>query len=103
VIVTVSWATAEVQDIVSVELAAGASVADAVQKSDLIARYSLDAATIQFARFGAKIDGDARLLAGDRIDIVRGLVADPKAARARRARVGPPSGRASRGVQDNTR
>ena len=85
-IVTVCWATPEVQDIVSVELAPGASVADAVRQSDLLARHGLDAATLRFARFGAKVDGDARVEPGDRVDIVRGLVAEPKAARARRAR-----------------
>lgn len=100
-IVTVAWATPELQDIVSVELPAGACVADAVRLSELIVRYSLDAAALRFARFGARVEGDTGLQAGDRIDIVRGLIADPKAARARRARARKASGRASRSARGN--
>ena len=102
-IVTVAWATPEVQDIVPVELPGGACVADAVRLSELVVRYSLDAAALRFARFGVRVEGDTRLAAGDRIDIVRGLIADPKAARARRARAKPPSGRTSRSAGGNVR
>jgi hypothetical protein len=96
VIVNVSWATSEVQDIVPVDLPPGACVADAVRLSGLVARYDLDAAALRFARFGARVEGDTVLEAGDRVDIVRGLIADPKATRARRARARTASGKASR-------
>ena len=106
-IVTVAWATPEVQDIVPVEAVSGASVADAVRASGLVGRYGLDASALRFARFGASVDGDASLAPGDRIDIVRGLIADPKADRTRRAlakaRLKAPSGRASRGTRGNER
>lgn len=102
-IVTVAWATPEVQDVVPVELPEGACVADAVRLSELVVLYSLDAAALRFARFGVSVEGDTRLEAGDRIDIVRGLIADPKAARARRARARNASGRAPRSARGNAR
>ena len=102
-IVTVAWATPEVQDIVPVEAESGASVADAVRASGLIARYGLDVSALRFARFGASVEGDTSLAPGDRIDIVRGLIADPKAARARRARLKATSGRPPRGIRSNAR
>jgi hypothetical protein len=102
-IVTVSWATPEVQDIVPVEVAPGARVARAVCDCELIARYGLDAATLRFARFGVNVDADTILEPGDRIDILRGLLADPKATRARRARTRSSSGKAVRGAQGNAR
>lgn len=102
-IVTVAWATPEVQDIVPVETAPGASVADAVRTSGLIARYGLDISTLRFARFGASVSDDTILAPGDRIDIVRGLIADPKATRVRRARAKAASGKAPRGIRDSDR
>ena len=85
-IVHVVWATPEVQDIVPVELAPHASVADAVRHSGLAAHYGLDPASLRYARFGVRIDASARVADGDRVEIVRGLVLDPKAVRAARAR-----------------
>jgi putative ubiquitin-RnfH superfamily antitoxin RatB of RatAB toxin-antitoxin module len=86
VIVTVVWATAEVQDVVRVELPQDACIADAVRRSGLIAQYGLDPKTIGFARFGARVGAGAPVADGDRVDITRPLLADPKAARVRRAR-----------------
>jgi len=94
-IVTVCWATPNVQDVVPVELPPGSCVADAVRLSELAARYGLDAAALRFARFGVRVEGNTTLEPGDRVDIVRGLTADPKATRARRARVRTASGKAS--------
>jgi putative ubiquitin-RnfH superfamily antitoxin RatB of RatAB toxin-antitoxin module len=98
-IVTVSWATPKVQDVVPVELPPGSCVADAVRLSELVPRYGLDAAALRFARFGVRVEGDTTLEAGDRVDIVRGLIADPKATRARRARVRMASGKPSGNVR----
>jgi putative ubiquitin-RnfH superfamily antitoxin RatB of RatAB toxin-antitoxin module len=95
-IVHVVWATPEVQDIVPVELAPDASVADAVRRSGLVAHYGLDLASLRYARFGVRIDASARLAEGDRVEIVRGLVADPKAVRAARARAKAAAAKAAR-------
>jgi putative ubiquitin-RnfH superfamily antitoxin RatB of RatAB toxin-antitoxin module len=103
VIVTVAWATPDVQDVVPVELPPGSRVADAVRLSELVARYGLDVAALRFARFGVRVDGDTTLEPGDRVDLVRGLIADPKAARARRARARTASAKTSRGTRGNAR
>jgi hypothetical protein len=98
VIVHVVWATPDVQDIVPVELSPDASVADAVRHSGLVTHYGLELASLRYARFGVRIDASARLADGDRVEIVRGLVADPKAVRAARARA-----KAARGGAHNGR
>ena len=98
-IVHVVWATAKVQDIVPVELSPDASVADAVRDSGLVAHYGLDLASLRYARFGVRVDAGTRLADGDRVEIVRTLVADPKAARAARARVKVAAGKAARNIR----
>ena len=95
-IVMVIWATPRVQDVVTVELTQGATIADAVRRSGLIAQYGLDAATLRFARFGARAAAEARLADGDRVEITRVLLADPKAARAKRAHTTPAAANAQR-------
>jgi uncharacterized protein len=84
--VTVVWATPDVQDIVPVELPAGATVAEAVARSRIIERYGLDAAQLGFAVFGRRAAAEATLADGDRVEITRPLQADPKESRRRRAR-----------------
>jgi len=82
-----------VQDVVPVDVAPDASVADAVRHSGLATHYGLDPASLRYARFGARVDASARLADGDRIEIVRALTADPKAVRAARARVKAAAGK----------
>jgi len=95
-IVTVVWATPRAQDVVVVELPPGATIADAVRRSGFVAQYGLDPGTLGFARFGVRAAADARLADGDRVEITRVLLADPKAARARRTRAEPPASKARR-------
>lgn len=87
--VTVVWATAQVQDAVSVELNPGATVADAVERSGLLAQHGLDPAELGYAIFGRRARRDAPLADGDRVELTRPLLVDPGAARARRARAKP--------------
>ena len=62
-------------------LPTGATVADAIEASGLS-----DAAHVAVAIFGEKAE-PARVLAdGDRVELLRALVADPKDARRRRAK-----------------
>jgi uncharacterized protein len=90
--VTVVWATARVQDAVPVELPPGATVADAVAASGLLAQHDLDPGELGFAIFGRRARGDAQLAEGDRVELTGPLLVDPKVARARRARAkSPPS------------
>jgi putative ubiquitin-RnfH superfamily antitoxin RatB of RatAB toxin-antitoxin module len=88
--VTVVWATPHLQDVVTIELAPGATIADAVRCSGFIAQYALDPATLRFARHGARAAADASLADGDRVEITRPLLVDPKVARVRRARLKTP-------------
>lgn len=87
--VTVVWATLAIQDVVAVELPRGATVAEAVEKSGLIAQYGLDVTRVGFAIHGRRMAADAPLADGDRVDITRPLEVDPKAARIARARAKP--------------
>ena len=89
--VTVVWATPRVQDVVAVELAPGATVADAIRRSGFVAQYGLDPATLRYARYGVRAAPEAFLAEGDRVEITRPLMVDPGTARARRARVRPPA------------
>jgi len=84
--VTVVWATARVQDVVPVELPPGATVADAVERSGLLVHHGLDPGELGFAIFGRRARRDAPLADGDRVELTRPLLVDPKVARARRAR-----------------
>ena len=87
-IVTVAWASRDVQDLVPVEVERGATAADAVRASGLIAQYGLDPQRLRYAIYGRRIEEDVVLAAGDRVEILGPLKIDPKAARVRRATVG---------------
>jgi putative ubiquitin-RnfH superfamily antitoxin RatB of RatAB toxin-antitoxin module len=87
--VTVVWATAALQDLVEVELPAGATVGEAVDRSGLVAQYRLDPARLGLAVFGRRARREALLADGDRIELTRLLEVDPKAARIARARASP--------------
>ena len=85
-IVTVVWATRDVQDVVPVEIDLGATTADAVRASGLLVQYDLDPQRLRYAIFGKRAESDTVLAPGDRVEIVGPLIVDPKVARARRAR-----------------
>jgi putative ubiquitin-RnfH superfamily antitoxin RatB of RatAB toxin-antitoxin module len=72
-------------DCVSLSLPAGSTVGDAVAASGLRERHAgLDAQAVGV--FGRRVKPDARLADGDRVEVYRALVNDPKEARRRRAR-----------------
>ena len=63
------------------ELPEGATVADALAA----AGWQDDADTVAWAVFGVRVTGETVLVQGDRLELLRPLVADPKDARRRRA------------------
>lgn len=63
-----------------VELPEGATVRDAV----MAAGWGDDADAVAYAVFGQRIEGDAPLRDGDRVELLRPLLADPKEARRQR-------------------
>ena len=89
--VTVAWASPASRGSVEVDLPEGASVADAVRRSDALARARVDAGDARFAIFGQAAHPATPLRAGDRVEITRPLLVDAKAARRARAALQPPS------------
>lgn len=74
------------QHAVELEVAPGTTAAQAVRLSGLLERYSeIDPDARQLGIHGRLVKGDAVLNDGDRVEIYRGLIADPKQARRRRA------------------
>lgn len=89
--VQVVYAAEQEQVMVSLDLAAGATLGDAIEASGLCQRYGL---TDEYLAGRTGIHGRVRppqepLSDGDRVEIYRPLLADPKDARRRRARVRP--------------
>ena len=71
-------------DGVALSLPAGSTVRDAVAASALGERHAgLDLEAVGI--FGRRVKPDARLADGDRVEVYRPLVMDPKEARRRRA------------------
>jgi putative ubiquitin-RnfH superfamily antitoxin RatB of RatAB toxin-antitoxin module len=84
--VEVVYALAEAQDAVTLELPAGATLRDAVLRSGMLERHpEIDLAAQKLGVFGAPAAPDRPLVDGDRVEIYRALVIDPKEARRRRA------------------
>ena len=71
-------------------MAAGATVADAVAASGIVLRLALPPAAIGFAIYGQRADADTPVADGDRIELTRPLRADPKQVRRARAARHPP-------------
>jgi uncharacterized protein len=87
--VTVAWATPDIEELVPVEVQAGASAGDAIERSGLVAVYGIDVAEIGIAIFGRRATLETPLADGDRIELIRALVADPRQARQKRAQASP--------------
>jgi uncharacterized protein len=84
--VTVVWATTAIQDSVDVDLPAGATIAEAVERSGLVAQYGIDTVQLGFAVYGRRAPAETVLAEGDRVELTRPLEVDPKAARTARVR-----------------
>jgi hypothetical protein len=68
------------------ELPIGATASDAVMRSDFASRVpGFDLAMLGYAIFGKTISASTVLRDGDRLELLRPLVADPKQARRQRA------------------
>ena len=80
-----AWITPHVQDVVPVEVPAGSTLGDALAASRLVETYGLDLAQLSYAVAGKRRRIDSVVHDGERIDLLRPLIADPKEARRRRA------------------
>ena len=73
-------------DAVALELPAGATAADAVRASGVLARHpEIDPQRLQLGIFGRTAQASRRLIDGDRVEIYRSLIVEAKEARRRRA------------------
>jgi uncharacterized protein len=87
VTVTVVWATPGIQDVVTLALPTGATVASAIALSGLLTVHGIDPTATRAGLHGRLVRDDTPLRDGDRVEICRPLVVDPKEARRLRAEV----------------
>lgn len=93
--VEVAYATPDEQLILPVQLAAGSTVRQAIEQSGILERYpAIDLTQAKVGVFGKITRPDTPLKEGDRVEIYRPLIADPKEVRRRRAAAG--KGKASK-------
>lgn len=84
--VEVVYALPEREDAVKLSLLAGATAADAVRASGLLERHpEIDLARQKIGIYGKVVAAGALLADGDRLEVYRPLLLDPKEARRRRA------------------
>ena len=87
--VEVAYATPEQQMIVALKMPEGTTVEQAINVSGLLDRFpEIDAADIKVGIFGNVCKLDQQLRQGDRVEIYRPLIHDPKEARRQRAAKG---------------
>lgn len=84
--VEVVYALADRQSIVKLAVAAGTTAEVAVEMSGLKRRYpQIASRPLHCAIFGRSVEGSQVLAAGDRVEILRPLLIDPKENRRRTA------------------
>lgn len=85
--VEVVYALPRRQRCIEVRVRAGASVADAIRQSGIAAEFpEIDPERAKVGVYSRRVSPDATVRDGDRIEIYRGLMADPKVVRRERAR-----------------
>ena len=83
--VEVAYAEPERQFLRRLTLAADATIADAIAASELEAELGIDASSLAAGVWSKPKPRDTPLADGDRVELYRPLLADPKEARRRRA------------------
>lgn len=84
--VEVVYALPGEQRVFSAHIAAGSSVAAALRASGILERYpEIDLVHAKIGVFGRRVTRDTVVRTGDRIEIYRPLIAEPKTARRTRA------------------
>lgn len=87
--IEVAYAAADKQIILECEVDAGIAPRDAVRASGIVEHFpEIDVEHCDLGVFGKTIDDSYRLGPGDRIEIYRPLIADPKEVRRQRAAKG---------------
>lgn len=87
--VEVAYGRLDEQVILEVEAESGLTVGEAVERSGILQRFpEIDLAQNKLGVFGKVTKLDAKLNPGDRVEIYRPLIADPKEQRKKRAAQG---------------
>ena len=87
--VEVAYATPEQQVIVALKMPEGATAEQAINVSGLLSRFQeIDETDLKAGIFGSVCKLDQLLKQGDRVEIYRPLIHDPKEARRQRAAKG---------------
>ncbi len=87
--VEVAYAKPDEQLILKLEVAAGTTLQQAIDKSGILDRFpEIDPAGLKLGVFGKLKKPDQVLRDGDRVEIYRPLIADPKQVRKERAAAG---------------
>jgi putative ubiquitin-RnfH superfamily antitoxin RatB of RatAB toxin-antitoxin module len=87
--IEIAYATPDMQKIIDCEVDPGVSPRDAVRGSNIKQYFAeIDPETCDLGVFGKSIADDYMLADGDRIEIYRPLIADPKEVRRQRAAKG---------------
>ena len=83
--IDVCYALPDAQTLISIELAPGATVQQAIDASGILARHpEIDLQRLKVGVFGKLKPLDTVLADHDRVEIYRPLIVDPKMARQRR-------------------
>lgn len=89
--IEVVYALPDRAEVRTVRMAPGATLREAVERSGLLAQFpEIDLGRHALGIFGCRREPDEPVAAGDRIEIYRPLLSDPKEARRRRAGRGRP-------------
>ena len=87
--VEVAYAKPDEQAILTVHAAPGITVQQAIEGSGILKRFpEIEIGKNKVGVFGKAVKLDAPLRSGDRVEIYRPLIADPKAQRKKRAAEG---------------
>jgi uncharacterized protein len=83
--IEVAYADPQLQILRKVEIAANSTVDQAIAVSGIMTDLPGSFESASIGIFGRIVNGDTRLHAGDRIELYRPLIADPKETRRKRA------------------
>ena len=87
--IEVACAEADRQTVLPLVVPAGCTAGEAIERSGILALHpAIDAAACGVGIFGREVPRDRVLAAGDRVEVLRPLVEDPKERRRRLAREG---------------
>jgi hypothetical protein len=87
--IVVACAEAGRQTVLALEVNAGCTAGEAVERSGILALHpALDGESCGVGIFGAEVPRDRVLVAGDRVEVLRPLIEDPRERRRRLARQG---------------